>query len=102
MPSAHPRSAGGMMSTTYEKLATKNMEKPMPWHARTTASSGTPPGTAASSEAATVRPIPTSMNGRRPMTSTQGPISGWQTMPTPLKRPITMPIWISLPPSCWM
>ena len=69
---------------TYEKLATKNIEKAIPCTARTSASSGTPPGRTASSEEARLRTTPASMNGRRPITSTQGPISGWHTMPTAL------------------
>ena len=72
------------MSTTYEKLATKNVEKPRPCRTRTTASSPTPPGAVASSEAARFSPAPASMNGRRPITSTQGPMSGWHRMPIAL------------------
>jgi hypothetical protein len=90
------------MSTTYENIATKNAEKPSPCSVRTTASAAIDSAERASSDAPSTRPVPASMNGRRPTASTIGPSSGWQTMPTPVYRPITMPISTSVPPSVRM
>jgi hypothetical protein len=65
-------------------LATKNAEKPRPCRTRTTPSIGTPVATNARNEERTTSTVPRIMKGRRPSASTQGPMSGWQTIPIAL------------------